>query len=112
MPALTLALKAVGFLPFDVPFLTDYGSLFADFKEDILFLGALENPLDQNHRKLVANNPTCRGKYAEILTNLFNDHKVCRKVAKLQRKVNEKFITLNEAISVYEKLDQQITEFM
>eukprot|EP00957_Ditylum_brightwellii_P123085 9384978-Ditylum_brightwellii.AAC.1 len=112
MPSLTPALKAVGFLPFNIPFLTDHGSLFTNFKEDILFLGALDNPLDQNQRKLVANNPTCRGKYVKILMNLFNDHKVCKKVAKLQRQVNEKSITLNEAISVYEKLNQQITEVM
>eukprot|EP00957_Ditylum_brightwellii_P198845 15156457-Ditylum_brightwellii.AAC.1 len=37
-PALTPVLKAVGFLPFNVPFLTDHGSIFADFEEDILFL--------------------------------------------------------------------------
>eukprot|EP00957_Ditylum_brightwellii_P063779 4839498-Ditylum_brightwellii.AAC.1 len=43
---------------------------------------------------------------------MFTDHKVCKKVAKLQHQVNEKSITLDEAISVYEKLDQQITEYM
>eukprot|EP00957_Ditylum_brightwellii_P119740 9135874-Ditylum_brightwellii.AAC.1 len=79
MPALTPALKAVGFLPFNVPFLTDHGSLFANFEEDTLFLGALDNPLDQTQRKLVANNPTCRDKYVKILTNLFSDHKICKK---------------------------------
>eukprot|EP00957_Ditylum_brightwellii_P049404 3748806-Ditylum_brightwellii.AAC.1 len=75
MPALTPALKAVKFLPFNVPFLTDHSSLFANFEEDILFLGNFDNPLDQNQRKLVANNPTCRDKYVKILTNLFNDYK-------------------------------------
>eukprot|EP00957_Ditylum_brightwellii_P057427 4354252-Ditylum_brightwellii.AAC.1 len=30
-PALTPALKAIRFLPFNVPFLTDHGALFADF---------------------------------------------------------------------------------
>eukprot|EP00957_Ditylum_brightwellii_P205435 15343879-Ditylum_brightwellii.AAC.1 len=83
-PALTPALKAVGFLPFNVPFLTDHGSLYANFDEDTLFWGNFINPLDQNQRKLVANNPTCWDKYVQILTDLFTDHKVCEKVAELK----------------------------
>eukprot|EP00957_Ditylum_brightwellii_P086138 6554100-Ditylum_brightwellii.AAC.1 len=47
MPVFSPALKAVGFFPFNVLFLTDHGSLFANFEEDTLFLGALDNPLDQ-----------------------------------------------------------------
>eukprot|EP00957_Ditylum_brightwellii_P149911 11417052-Ditylum_brightwellii.AAC.1 len=76
------------------------------------FWANFNNPLDQNQRELVANNPTCRDKYVQILSNLFKDHKVCGKVAELRHQVNEKTITLHDAISIYEKLDQQITEFM
>eukprot|EP00957_Ditylum_brightwellii_P187519 14280638-Ditylum_brightwellii.AAC.1 len=34
-PAHTPALKATGFLPFNEPFLTDHGALFADFDKTI-----------------------------------------------------------------------------
>eukprot|EP00957_Ditylum_brightwellii_P034958 2649446-Ditylum_brightwellii.AAC.1 len=56
-PALIPALKAVGFLPFNVPFLTDHGMIFADFDKENLFLGDMDNPLDTAQRNLVANNP-------------------------------------------------------
>ena len=38
-PALTPALKASGFLPFNVPFFSDHGALFAEFDKTILFMG-------------------------------------------------------------------------
>eukprot|EP00957_Ditylum_brightwellii_P030217 2287185-Ditylum_brightwellii.AAC.1 len=42
-PALILALKAVGFLPFNVPFLTNHGALFANFDKEILFFSDMDN---------------------------------------------------------------------
>jgi hypothetical protein len=110
--ALTPALKATGFLPFNIPFLTDHGALFANFDKTILFMGNHDNPLDQTQRKLIANNPACRDKYVEILSTLFDDHKIVEKVNKLHGQVSTDLIPLAEAITQYEKLDAQITEFM
>eukprot|EP00957_Ditylum_brightwellii_P193212 14711746-Ditylum_brightwellii.AAC.1 len=85
MPALTPALKAIGFLLFNVPFLTNHGALFSDFDKTVLFMGELDNPLDQSCQKLIANNPACRDKYVGILSKLFDDHKIIEKVKELRR---------------------------
>eukprot|EP00957_Ditylum_brightwellii_P057421 4353936-Ditylum_brightwellii.AAC.1 len=58
--ALIPTINAVGFLPFNVPFLIDHGSIFADFDEELLLLGHIINPIDRSTRNLVANNPKCR----------------------------------------------------
>eukprot|EP00957_Ditylum_brightwellii_P066522 5050304-Ditylum_brightwellii.AAC.1 len=75
-------------------------------------MGDHDNPLDQTRRKMIANNPACRDKYVEILSTLFDDHKISQKVNKLQGQVNTDSISTEEAITQYEKLDAQITEFM
>eukprot|EP00957_Ditylum_brightwellii_P149546 11388126-Ditylum_brightwellii.AAC.2 len=111
-PALIPALKGVGFLPFNLPFLTDHGALFADFDKKILFLGDMDNPLDIGQRNLVANNPACHDKYVKLLAKLFRQHKICEKVAELNDKVQASTISVVEAIEVYKCLDGQITQFM
>eukprot|EP00957_Ditylum_brightwellii_P030386 2301423-Ditylum_brightwellii.AAC.1 len=75
-------------------------------------MGELDNPLGQSRRKLIANNPACRDKYVEILSTLFDDHKIIEKVNELQGQVNTDSISTEEAITRYEKMDAQITEFM
>eukprot|EP00957_Ditylum_brightwellii_P053420 4048701-Ditylum_brightwellii.AAC.1 len=75
-------------------------------------MGELDNPLDQSCRKLIANNPACRNKYVEILSTLFDNHNIIEKVNELQCQVNTDSISTEEAITRYEQLDAQITEFM
>eukprot|EP00957_Ditylum_brightwellii_P106873 8153149-Ditylum_brightwellii.AAC.1 len=75
-------------------------------------MGELDNPLDQSRRKLITNNPACRDKYVEILSTLFDGHKIIEKVNELQGQVNTDSISMEETITRYEKLDAQITEFM
>eukprot|EP00957_Ditylum_brightwellii_P001643 127364-Ditylum_brightwellii.AAC.1 len=111
-PSLTPALKAVGLLPFNILFLTDHGALFADFDKTVSFMGKLDNLLDQSRRKLIANNPACRDKYVEILSKRFDDHKIIENFKELRRRVNTDSISTEEAITRYEQLDAQRTEFM
>eukprot|EP00957_Ditylum_brightwellii_P142991 10894954-Ditylum_brightwellii.AAC.1 len=101
-PALILTLKAVGFLLFNVPFLTDYGVIFADFDKEVLFLGDTDNPLDTAQRNLVANNPACHDKYVKLLSKHFKEHNMCGKVADLNNKVQTGAISAKEATGIYE----------
>eukprot|EP00957_Ditylum_brightwellii_P000692 54421-Ditylum_brightwellii.AAC.1 len=111
-PALLPALLPVGVLPFNVPFLTDHGSLLADFDEEILLQGSINNPIDGTRRNLIANNPICRDRYVEILFDLFNTNNIPNKVRNLHLKITAKSIDIALAIVTYERLDTQITEFM
>eukprot|EP00957_Ditylum_brightwellii_P005405 412221-Ditylum_brightwellii.AAC.1 len=38
-PALLPCITAVSFLPFNIPFLTDHGALYADFDKELMLLG-------------------------------------------------------------------------
>eukprot|EP00957_Ditylum_brightwellii_P137168 10458016-Ditylum_brightwellii.AAC.1 len=67
-PALVPCMTAIDFLPFNAPYLTDHGALYADFNEELMLLGKQEKPIEQSTHKLVADNPTCRDNYVEILT--------------------------------------------
>eukprot|EP00957_Ditylum_brightwellii_P007223 548804-Ditylum_brightwellii.AAC.1 len=78
-PVLLPALSLVGFLPFNVPFLTDHGFLFANFDEELLLQGMVNNPIDNNKRNLIANNPVCRDRYVELLSDLFATHHIPNK---------------------------------
>eukprot|EP00957_Ditylum_brightwellii_P023296 1758066-Ditylum_brightwellii.AAC.1 len=58
-PAIIPALRLVGFLPFNVSFPTDHGSMFADFDAEALLQGVSDNPTDAARQNLIANNPIC-----------------------------------------------------
>ena len=73
---------------------------------------SLKDIEEERRQKLIANNPACRDKYVELLSTLFDDHKIIEKVNELQGQVNTDSISTEEAITRYEKLDAQITEFM
>eukprot|EP00957_Ditylum_brightwellii_P026008 1966542-Ditylum_brightwellii.AAC.1 len=66
MPTLIPDIKAVSFLPFNVPFLSDHGSMYADFHTDLLLLGINDIPIDIKTRKLITNHMSCRDKYVDI----------------------------------------------
>eukprot|EP00957_Ditylum_brightwellii_P016456 1237179-Ditylum_brightwellii.AAC.3 len=76
-PALLPCITAVGFLPFNVPFLTDHGALYAECDKELMLPGMQENPIEHSTRKLVADNPTCRDKYVELLTEYFDQYVFC-----------------------------------
>eukprot|EP00957_Ditylum_brightwellii_P200368 15275771-Ditylum_brightwellii.AAC.1 len=57
-PALIPALWSTGFLPFNIPFISDHGATYADFDEEILFTGKTNNPVDSAQRNLISGNPT------------------------------------------------------
>eukprot|EP00957_Ditylum_brightwellii_P120291 9178722-Ditylum_brightwellii.AAC.2 len=69
-PALIPALKSTGFLPFNVPFVSDHSAAYANFDKEILFLGELNNPIEGANRNLIAGNPACQEHYC----NLLNEH--------------------------------------
>eukprot|EP00957_Ditylum_brightwellii_P188752 14367535-Ditylum_brightwellii.AAC.1 len=57
--AIIPALRLVGFLPFNVPFLTDHGSMFVDFVAEALLQGVSNNLTDATRQNLITNNPIC-----------------------------------------------------
>eukprot|EP00957_Ditylum_brightwellii_P208563 15358050-Ditylum_brightwellii.AAC.1 len=111
-PALILALRATGFLLFNIPFTSDHGAAFADFDEKILFLGKTNNPVDSAQRNLISGNPTGRENYCDEIKKQFVQHNIVKKVDALYRKIQNHGYVLTDVITQYATLDRQITEMM
>eukprot|EP00957_Ditylum_brightwellii_P045534 3452190-Ditylum_brightwellii.AAC.1 len=58
MPALISVLCATSFLPFNIPFTSDHGAAYANFDEEILFMGKTNDPVGSAQRNLISGNPT------------------------------------------------------
>eukprot|EP00957_Ditylum_brightwellii_P140446 10700763-Ditylum_brightwellii.AAC.1 len=111
-PAFLPCITTVCFLPFNAPFLTEHGALYADFEEELMILGMQENPIKQSTCKLVADNPTCRDKYVEILLEYFDHYNICQRVEELYTCVKEDSITARAILEEFELPDRQIMEFI
>eukprot|EP00957_Ditylum_brightwellii_P144812 11029962-Ditylum_brightwellii.AAC.1 len=46
MPGILPVLLTAGFLPFNIPFISDHWTIYADFDSAILFNGEYNNPID------------------------------------------------------------------
>eukprot|EP00957_Ditylum_brightwellii_P159812 12164391-Ditylum_brightwellii.AAC.1 len=62
---------APGFLPYNILFISDHCTIYADFDTYLLFNGVYNNPTDQSHRGLLSDNPKWRKKYVDLLSNYF-----------------------------------------
>eukprot|EP00957_Ditylum_brightwellii_P136790 10431024-Ditylum_brightwellii.AAC.1 len=62
-PAAIPALRSTGYLPFNIPFISDHSAAYADFDEEVLFLGHTNNPVDSAKRNLISGDPKCRDNY-------------------------------------------------
>eukprot|EP00957_Ditylum_brightwellii_P063281 4802633-Ditylum_brightwellii.AAC.1 len=82
-PALIPALKSTGFLLFNILFLADHGSIYADFDEELLCQGELKITLDRVSRNLVAGNSKCRDRYCKLLNKYAKQHKFIEKMQHL-----------------------------
>eukprot|EP00957_Ditylum_brightwellii_P173743 13228114-Ditylum_brightwellii.AAC.1 len=51
------ALLTAGFLPFNIPFVSDHCTIFANFDTDMLFNGSINNPLNIARRGVTSDNP-------------------------------------------------------
>eukprot|EP00957_Ditylum_brightwellii_P095437 7269241-Ditylum_brightwellii.AAC.1 len=71
MPGILPSLMAAGFLPYNILFISNHCTIYADFDTDLLFNGVYNNPTDQSHRGLLSDNPKWCKKYADLLSNYF-----------------------------------------
>ena len=86
-PALTPALKSTGFLPFNIPFMSDHGLAYADFDEEVLFLGMTNNPVDSARRNLISTNPKGRANYCDDMADQFLRHNITHRVEQLYHRI-------------------------
>eukprot|EP00957_Ditylum_brightwellii_P101954 7770727-Ditylum_brightwellii.AAC.1 len=77
--ALIPALCATGFLPFNIPFTSDHGGAYANFDEEILFMGKTNNPVDSAQRNLISGNPTGWENYCDEIKKQFVKHNIVEK---------------------------------
>eukprot|EP00957_Ditylum_brightwellii_P139506 10632453-Ditylum_brightwellii.AAC.1 len=106
-PTLIPAIKAVGFLLFNIPFLTDHGSIFTDFDKEILLLGQVNNLIDWSSRNLITSNPKCRDRYVNILNEVFDCNNICARVEKLYTDIKHTNISTTTAIEQHEQIDKK-----
>eukprot|EP00957_Ditylum_brightwellii_P006571 497852-Ditylum_brightwellii.AAC.1 len=111
-PALIPALKSMGFLPFNVLFVSNHSAAYAEFDKEILFRGKLNNPFEGANRNLIAGNPACQEHYCKLLKEHFTQHKIKENIAALHNKIKSGTYNLDTVIDQYELLDKHITEFM
>eukprot|EP00957_Ditylum_brightwellii_P086203 6559064-Ditylum_brightwellii.AAC.1 len=101
-PALLPSITAVGFFPFNIPFLTDHGALYADFNKELMLLVTQDNPIEQSTCKLAADNPTYRDDYVEILLEYFDHYNICQQVEEVYKCVKEDSITTRAILENFE----------
>eukprot|EP00957_Ditylum_brightwellii_P167407 12744444-Ditylum_brightwellii.AAC.1 len=91
-PYLVPALRSTGFLPYNIPFTPDHRAAYADFDEDLLFMGTTNNLLDHAYRNLITSIPKCRENYCESLKQTFKRDKIIEKYKNIDRKSTELMI--------------------
>eukprot|EP00957_Ditylum_brightwellii_P187780 14298351-Ditylum_brightwellii.AAC.1 len=69
-------LMAAGFLPYNILFISNPCTIYTDFDTDLLFHGVYNNPMDQNHRGLLSDNPKQGKKCVELLSNYFQTQNI------------------------------------
>eukprot|EP00957_Ditylum_brightwellii_P212341 15367193-Ditylum_brightwellii.AAC.5 len=111
-PAMVPALRSTGYLPFNIPFISNHSAAYANFDEEVLFLGCTNNPVDSAKRNLISSNPKCRDNYCDDIKEQFSKHKVVVKVNALYSKIKSNQYNLIDMIDKFETLDRQITEMM
>eukprot|EP00957_Ditylum_brightwellii_P024818 1875681-Ditylum_brightwellii.AAC.1 len=111
-PNILPALLTAGFLPFNILFILDHRTIYADFDSAILFSGEYNNPIDSGKKGLVSDNPKCSEKYLDILSEYFKTHNIAAQVQCLTAELENRAITLSDGIQKYETLNKEITQFM
>eukprot|EP00957_Ditylum_brightwellii_P143723 10950077-Ditylum_brightwellii.AAC.1 len=111
-PALTPALQSTVYLPFNIPFISDYGSTYADFDAEILMLGNTNDLVDAARRNLVSGNPKGRENYCKTPQTQFTHNTIITKVNRLYNKIKNRCYTRHEVTTQYEAINKQITGIM
>eukprot|EP00957_Ditylum_brightwellii_P018733 1407492-Ditylum_brightwellii.AAC.1 len=112
IPALIPALCSTGYLPFNIPFISNYSAAYTNFEKEVLFLGPTNNPVDSAKPNLISGNPKCRDNYCDDIKELFSKHKIIVKVNTLYNKIKSNQYNLPDVIDKFKTLDRQITEMM
>eukprot|EP00957_Ditylum_brightwellii_P128923 9834773-Ditylum_brightwellii.AAC.1 len=82
---------AAGFLHYNILFISDHCTIYADFDTDL-------NPMDQSNRGLLSDNPKQHKKYLDLLYNYFQTHNIEERIKKLSKDLEKKSISLTEGI--------------
>eukprot|EP00957_Ditylum_brightwellii_P119163 9089580-Ditylum_brightwellii.AAC.3 len=81
-PGILPLLISAGFLPFNIPFISDHCTIYADFDTNLLFNGVCNNSTDQSQQVLLSDNHKQREKYVELLSDYFKLHNIVERVKK------------------------------
>eukprot|EP00957_Ditylum_brightwellii_P027673 2091891-Ditylum_brightwellii.AAC.1 len=92
--------------------MSDHGSAYVDFDEEVLFLGATNNLVDSARRNLISTNPKGRDNFCNDMTDQFLRHNITQRVEQLYHKIKRGRFESQDVVEQYETLDKQITEIM
>eukprot|EP00957_Ditylum_brightwellii_P130992 9992220-Ditylum_brightwellii.AAC.1 len=67
--------------------MSDHGSAYVDFDEEVLFLGTPNNPVDSARRNLISTNPKGRDNYCDDMADQFLRHNITHWVEQLYHKI-------------------------
>eukprot|EP00957_Ditylum_brightwellii_P041618 3152368-Ditylum_brightwellii.AAC.1 len=106
------ALLTAGFLPFNIPFILDHWTIYADFDSAILFNRNYNNPIDSSKQGLVSSNPKRSENFLDTLSKYFMTHNIAARVQHLSTALENRTIMLSDGIQEYKTLNKEITQFM
>eukprot|EP00957_Ditylum_brightwellii_P068456 5197453-Ditylum_brightwellii.AAC.1 len=92
--------------------MSDHGSAYADFDEEVLFLGTTHNPVDSTQSNLISTNPKGRDNYCEDMKDQYIRHNIIQQVDQLYSKIKQGRFELQDVVAQFENLDKQITNIM